>query len=147
MEALGLIDRDIWGVDPFFHTAAKLLNKPSAGGIKVDLVEHVDHFIVKADVPGFTKENVKVDYDSKRDTLTISVEQTTEREGEDVGVPGLMHFKERNEIKSSRVIPFKHGSVEPSQIEAKYEDGVLSVTLNKRVDTNRENGNLSIKIN
>lgn len=146
MEALGLIDRDIWGVDPFFHTAAKLLNKPSAGGIKVDLIEHTDHFDIKADMPGFTKENVNVDYDSRRDTLTISVQQTTES---DVAhdIPGLMHFKERSEIKSSRIIPFKHGSVDPGQIVAKYENGVLTVKLNKRVETDHEDENLSIKIN
>lgn len=145
MDSLGLIDRDIWGVDPFFHTAAKLLNKPSSGGITIDLVEQVDHFDVKANLPGFAKENVNVEYDSRRDTLTISVQQTSEREREDPNT-GITHFKERSEIKSSRVIPFKHGSVDPNSIDAKYENGVLAIKLSKRIDL-EDNKNLSIKIN
>lgn len=141
MDVLGFIERDIWGVDPFFNTTGRYSN-----GIKIDLIEHTDHFQLKADVPGVTTENIRVVYDLKRDTLYIHSDQTTE--SKKTCDQGIMHFNERNEVSSCRMIPFKHGIVDHSKIEAKHEDGVLQVTLKKYSidDSNKDNDLISVYI-
>ena len=138
MESIGLIDRDIWGVDPFYHTATKIFNKP----IKIDLEELPDRFYLRADVPGLDKGGVTVEYDSNRDTLTIIVVGDVITNN----APGLIHFKERDDVGSTRVIPFQRGVVDKDGIDAKCNNGVLTITLNKYIDNDVDSGKISIDV-
>jgi len=128
MDILNLIDKDIWGVDPFFHTANKIFNKPGGHDIKIDLIEHVDHFTIKANLPGVTVDCIRVNFDLVRHTLNISVVENMEKSEV---ASGDVHFRERSSFLTSRIIPFKQGSVDVTDIGAKYEDGVLELNVKK----------------
>lgn len=139
MDVLSLIDKDIWGIDPFFHTANKMLNKTGIHDIKIDLIEHADRFEVKANLPGVSPECIKTTFDLMRNTLTISVNRFEEKNTAGSGeVPPSVHFRERSSFSLSRVIPFKHGSVAGEKITAKHDNGVLELTLPKTNDDRKQ---------
>ncbi len=109
--------------DSFFTPAA-------SSGIKVDIKEEEDKYLLEAEIPGVKKEQIKVDYD--KNYLTISVEQQEEiNEEKD-------HYicRERRMGKTSRT--FQAKDIDPDGIEAAYEDGVLKVTLPKSKEIQRK---------
>ena len=99
-------------------------------GIKVDIKEEDNQYLLEAEIPGVKKDQIKVDYD--RNYLTISVEQQEEiNEEKD-------HYicRERRLGKASRTFHAK--DIDPDGIEAAYEDGVLKVTLPKTKEAQRK---------
>ena len=91
----------------------------------MDIVENNDSYVVKTDLPGITKEDLKINV---KDKLLIieaeSSEEKTEKEGEKV-------IKiERRSGKFCRSLRLGN-SVDESAIEAKISDGVLTLTLPK----------------
>lgn len=99
-------------------------------GIKVDIKEEDNQYLLEAEIPGVKKEQIKVDYD--KNYLTISVEQQEEiNEEKD-------HYicRERRLGKTSRTFHAK--DIDPDGIEAAYEDGVLKVTLPKTKEAQRK---------
>lgn len=99
-------------------------------GIKVDIKEEDNQYLLEAEIPGVKKDQIKVDYD--RNYLTISVEQQEEiNEEKD-------HYicRERRLGKTSRTFHAK--DIDPDGIEAAYEDGVLKVTLPKTKEAQRK---------
>ncbi len=99
-------------------------------GIKVDIREKDDEYLLEAEVPGVSKDQIKVDYDNQY--LTISVEQQEEvKEEKD-------HYicRERRLGKSSRTFHAK--DIDPDGIAAAYEDGILKVKLPKTKEFKRK---------
>ena len=93
--------------------------------IKTDISEKEDAYLVKAELPGVKKEDIKVKIEG--DTLSISAEvkqESEQKEGERV-----LH-SERYYGSISR--SFRLGSeIDQSASTAKYEDGILNLELKK----------------
>lgn len=93
--------------------------------IKTDISEKEDVYLVKAELPGVKKEDIKVKIEG--DTLSISAEvkqESEQKEGERV-----LH-SERYYGSISR--SFRLGSeIDQSASTAKYEDGILNLELKK----------------
>jgi HSP20 family protein len=91
---------------------------------QIDVQQRNDSVIVRADLPGVSKENVQVEVEG--DALIISGQRREEREegGDDQGYRLL----ERSYGSFYRSVPLPQG-VDPDQIEAAMRDGVLTVTL------------------
>ena len=94
----------------------------------VDLRETDDAFIVEADIPGMKKEDIHIDV--VEDVLTIRGErkEETERKEKD------FHRVERQYGSFVRSVEIP-GGFNPDQVNAKFEDGVLRVTLPKREES------------
>lgn len=90
---------------------------------RVDVEKEEDKYIVTADLPGMTKENVDVEVEEG--VLTISVHQ----EGETQESDKEKHFlhRERRMVNSSRRI--RLGDIDEESIHAGLENGVLRVEL------------------
>jgi HSP20 family protein len=90
----------------------------------VEMYEKGDKFVVKADLPGMKKE--ELDISVVGDTLTIKGERKAESEvkNEDYYRCELCYGK----FSRSIALP---GAVDAEKIEAKYENGVLEITLPK----------------
>ena len=97
----------------------------------VDVREDADHFYVDAELPGFRKEDVDITLENS--TLTISAERNEQKEEND-GKKGDWLLRERryNRFLRSFTLP---PTVDEKTVDAKLNDGVLSVTLNKREET------------
>ena len=91
----------------------------------VDLVDKGEKFILRAELPGFEKEDIEIL--TNKNTITFSAEKKSEKEenGQD-----YLH-RERTYSASKRTINFPE-EVNPSKIEATMKNGVLEVIALKK---------------
>lgn len=112
-----------FGLRPgFFENEAKL-------DMKIDVSEDDKNVIVRADMPGFKKEDIQIEVDGNR--VTISAESKNvkeEKKGETV------IYSERYEGKLFRSFTLA-SNVSQSGAEASYAEGVLSLKLPKAPGT------------
>jgi HSP20 family protein len=99
----------------------------------VDVWEDADHLHVEAELPGFTKDQVDVTLDNS--VLTITAERSEETtNGSEAQQKSDFLLRERrfNRFQRSFTLP---NTVDMSSVEAKLDNGVLHLTLNKRQET------------
>lgn len=113
-------------LEEFLSPAAEAAREGGAFSPRIDVVENERGYQVEADLPGVTKDNLKVSVDASRVTIEAEVRRETERkEGESV-----MHT-ERVVRKYARSFELPH-EVDDTQAVAKLDHGVLTLTLPKK---------------
>lgn len=99
----------------------------------VDVREDADHIYVEAELPGYKKEDVDITLENN--TLTIRAERKSERKegngGPDKGQM-LLHERRYSRFMRSFTLP---NTVDEQSVQAKLNEGLLTVTLNKREET------------
>jgi HSP20 family protein len=90
----------------------------------MDLVEADDHFVLKADLPGLSDDDVAIEVQDG--TLRISGERKDEHEQRERG----WYRVERSFGSFSRTLTLPDG-VDPDGIEAEFHDGVLELRIPK----------------
>lgn len=90
----------------------------------MDLVETGKHFVLRADLPGLSETDVKVELQDS--VLTVSGERRAEHEDRGEGY----HRIERATGFFSRALTLPDG-IDPDGIEAHFRDGVLEVRVPK----------------
>ena len=90
----------------------------------VDIEEDNDTIMVKVEIPGMKKEDIKVSVQSN--ILTITGERKHESETKNK----TFHRVERSYGKFSRMITLPT-DVDSDKVKANYKDGILSITLPK----------------
>ncbi len=101
----------------------------------VDVREDADHIFVEAELPGFKKDEVDINLENQ--TLTISAEHREHNEpkpGEKPGDKAEWLLRERRYTRYQRSFTLPP-TVDSQSVQAKLNDGVLTVTLNKREET------------
>lgn len=106
--------------DQTFDSFFSKMSHPSS-----DIVEKENCFEVKMDIPGMKKENIHVSYHNN--VLTVEASQRHELENKDES-SNFIH-RERTSRSFRRQFIINH--VQYDNIECKYEDGVLNITLPK----------------
>ncbi len=97
-------------------------------GMKTDIVENGNNYELKADLPGFAKEDINVDL--KDHVLTISASHKANKEEKDQK-SGRVLRQERSTANYQRSFRVDE-DVKPEDISAKYENGVLTLALPKK---------------
>lgn len=110
--------------DSFFGRTSLFREKELSFSPAIDVEETDNSFIVKAEVPGMKKEDIKVTIDE--DGITISGERKKEKEEKGK----TYHRIEMAYGKFKRYIPFPK-EVEPDKAKAKYKDGILEIEVPK----------------
>ena len=103
------------------------LQRPTFGNLwspQVEIFERGNSLVVRADLPGMSRENVDVELDE--DALIIRGERRSDIEDEDEG----FYRSERSYGSFYRAIPLPEG-IDASACNASFRDGVLEVTLPK----------------
>jgi HSP20 family protein len=101
---------------------------PAEPGIKMDVAEDDKAYHVKAEVPGVKKEDIHVSVEGNQVSITAEVKkEKEEKKGETV------LRSERYYGMQSRSFTLMH-DVDQDKAEAKYQDGVLDLTLPKKVN-------------
>jgi HSP20 family protein len=90
----------------------------------MDLVEADDHFVLKADLPGLSEDDVTIEVQDG--TLTVSGERKAENEKREKGWYRL----ERSFGRFSRSLTLPEG-VDADKIEASFDKGVLEIRIPK----------------
>jgi HSP20 family protein len=104
-------------------------NGPGGGRVRrwvpaMDLVETNDHLVLRADLPGMTKDDVELEV--KDGVLTVSGERKAEHEEKSEG----FYRVERAFGRFSRSLSVPDG-IDAEAISADFEDGVLEVRIPK----------------
>lgn len=90
----------------------------------LDLAEHEDHFFMRMDLPGLSKDDVEIKLQDGELTIVGERKQESEQKKD-----GYYHC-ERAHGKFERSLSLP-GHVDPSKVEATFKDGVLEVKLPK----------------
>ena len=94
--------------------------------IRVDVAETDQAYQIKADIPGVKKDDVKVSIDGN----VISIRAEVKEEKEEKMAGNVMRSERHyGEMYRSFTLP---QDVDEDKAEAKYQDGVLSLTLPKK---------------
>ncbi|KAG2048077.1 small heat shock protein [Suillus hirtellus] len=92
---------------------------------KMDLIEIDENKVMAVfDLPGMQPENVSIDVQQNRLTISGEMRAESDRTEKDYAV------RERTHGKFSRILQLPAG-IEPKEVDAKMENGVLKVTFPK----------------
>ena len=110
-----------------FPNSSKELGGPlfeSRAYPRVDIRETDKQFVLEAEIPGLTKDQVKVEV--KEDTLIIRGEKRDDKEK--TGKYNVREIKRSSFLRSFTIPP---ELVDKNTVQAKFQDGILEVTLDK----------------
>jgi HSP20 family protein len=100
--------------------------RSAAPAMRMDVSEAQDAYMVKAEMPGMKKEDIKVAIDGNQ--VTISAESKSESEQKE-GETLLRSERRYGRLYRSFSLP---QDIDDAKAQARYEDGVLQLTLPKR---------------
>ncbi len=106
---------------------------------KTDISDQGDSYLLEADLPGFDKKDIHLDVQG--DVLTINAERHSQHEDKDK--KGNYVRLERSYGQYSR--QFDVSGIDAHGIKAKYENGVLKLTMPKKQETLPESHTLEIE--
>jgi len=111
-------------IDRVFNDALPTEDSTVTGAYPVDIHEDENHVYVDAEMPGFKKDEIEVTLE--KGVLTIAAERTVNDEQK-----GKSHLNERRYTRVARRFSLPN-TVSEADVQARLEDGVLHLTLNKR---------------
>ena len=121
LDVFGNFDRMF---DSFFNdSAVRRTSQP-----RVDIQEKDGAYVLEAELPGFSEKDVEVKVDDN--LLTISSKSENEKTEEHQGY--ILKERRNRSFARSFVLP---KDVDRDSIEAHFNDGLLSLTLNKTPET------------
>ena len=96
------------------------------GSFRTDVIDTGDSYELEAELPGFKKEDIKIDVEN--DCLTISAERKVDEDKKDE----KNNFVKRERYYGSYSRSFDVSGINIDGIEASYTDGVLTLTMPKK---------------
>ena len=113
----------------FFVRPVDFGSQPEAPAIAIDVKEQEKNYLVHAEIPGVRKEDIHVAVDGA--IVSVTAER---REEKDVKQGERILRTERYFGKVSRSFQLAQ-EIDEAQVNAKYTDGVLELTLPKKTAT------------
>ncbi len=120
--------------DPFDDFFGRRPALPTFGSFKTDVRDEGDKYILEAELPGFEKNEIKLDV--LGDMLTLSAEHCTEtkegadKENKEEAKPPRYIRRERSCCSLKR--SFDLTGVDTDKISAEYKNGILYMELPKK---------------
>ena len=111
----------------FRNIDRKLYGRHAAHEMKTDVREHEDHYEVDVDLPGFKKDEIRLELENG--TLTVHAAKDLEKEQKDKA--GKLIRQERFSGAMQRSFYVGEALME-EDIGAKFENGVLSLNIPKK---------------
>ena len=99
-------------------------NTNLVSAFRTDVSDTGDAFKLEAELPGFSKDDIKIDIEN--DCLTISAERKFDDEDK------KKNFVKRERFYGSYSRSFDVTGIDTDAIEASYNDGVLTLTMPKK---------------
>ncbi len=120
--------------DPFREMEA--MERKTVSAFRTDVSDRGDAFVLECELPGFRKEDINIS--TEKETLTVSAERKLEDEEKKAG------FVKRERFYGSFTRSFDLTGINADGIEAKYTDGILTLTLPKKVEELPESHRIEI---
>jgi HSP20 family protein len=106
---------------------------------RTDIIDQGDKYVLKADMPGFRKEDIKISIQG--DQLNISAERNEDTSEQDNRGNYVRRERRYNALSRS----FGLDGIDSSKISASYENGVLTLELPKLKEALPEAKTIEIK--
>lgn len=100
--------------------------------IRVDVSETDKAYTIKADIPGVRKEDIDVSVDGRQVTISATTSEKSEK-SEKKGKSSLYAERCEGQVYRSFSLP---SEVDGKGAQARYENGVLDLTLPKKANGN-----------
>lgn len=113
-------------------------NMVNSSKMKTDVIENDDEFEVKAELPGFKKEDININYEN--DTLTIHAIHDLNKEQKDEDGKLIRSERTSSDVSRSFYLP----DADTGKIGAKYDGGILDIMVPKSAEKESKH---SISIN
>ena len=139
-ELIPFTTRHVNVYDPFRaldEMQRSFFNDNSTLGFRTDVIDTGDAYKLDAELPGFKKEDISIDVEN--DCLTISVERKVEDEDK------RPNYVKRERVYGSFSRSFDVSGINVEGIEAAYKDGILTLTMPKKVEQKPAKCKLEIK--
>lgn len=101
----------------------------------VNIKETADHYLVELAAPGMEKKDFKIELEGN--LLKIVSEKKEEQEFNDNGQSGFSH-KEFSYQSFQRIISLPKDVVDAEKINARYENGILSMQIPKKEEAKKK---------
>ena len=115
-----LLSNDYALMDDLFNQFFKVGEESRVSSLKADVIKTQNGFEVEVEIPGFKKEEINVSYE--KDLLTVWAERKLAEQSEE---NGYVRLERAVKVKRSFMIK----GIDEEKIPAKYENGVLLLTL------------------
>ena len=110
----------------FFLRPMRLEQAPDATRIRMDVKEDDKNYLVHADIPGVKKEDIQISVDGNQVAISAEVKrQKEEKQGEKAVRTERYYGKVYRAFTLAQDVDQEHA-------QARYENGVLELTLPKR---------------
>ena len=126
----------MYGMTPFGRNAFDLFNiwndldknydSMPVNACKTDIKDAGDKYVMESELPGFEKEDIKLDINGE--FLVISAEHTVESEEKDDKTKYIRRERRFGSYKRS----FDISDVDAEAISAEYKNGILTIELPKK---------------
>lgn len=116
---MSLIPRSFY-LDDMFDSFEPVVRK---NDFKCDIYEKDNVYHVEMDIPGFAKDEVKIECDNGY--LTITAEKSNESNDED------KNYIRRERVYGSIKRSFNFGDINEDEIKAEFNNGMLNITIPK----------------
>jgi HSP20 family protein len=125
----------MYGMTPFGRNAFDLFNLWNdidkndcmpVNACKTDIKDLGDKYVMESELPGFEKEDIKLDINGE--FLVISAEHTAEKEEKDENTKYIRRERRYGSYKRS----FDISDVDAETISAEYKNGILTIELPKK---------------
>lgn len=140
----------MYGLSPFTRNAFNIFNaldeldrdfssgSMSVNACRTDIKDEGDRYIMESELPGFEKEDIKIDISG--DYITISAERKAENSKESNG-----KYIRRERTYGSFKRSFGISDVNTDEISAEYKNGILTIELPKKKPEEPVSKSLEIK--
>lgn len=133
--------RDLFDMDSIFESyfngsmMPSMLN--SAGNqMKVDIKENENEYVIDAELPGVNKEDINIELKDERLTIAVQRNEVTEEEKD--------NYIRKERRMSSMARSFWVDNINREDIKAKFENGVLTISLPKAENTKTKSHKIDI---
>jgi HSP20 family protein len=96
----------------------------STNNLKCDIYEKDNAYYLETDIPGFKKEDIKIEAEDGYLTLSIAKEDSKEEESK--------NYLRRERYATSYKRQFYLGSIDEDNIKAEFKEGTLKIMVPKK---------------
>ena len=121
-------------IENLFRELDGLFNERSYQGFKADVLVIENGYQIVGEIPGVNKEDIKVNYEDG--ILTIEA---------DVKIDDQQQYLMRERRSRTLKRTFSLGDVDENSIKAKYENGLIIVSINFKEEVKKEKKSIIVE--
>ncbi|MEA4871773.1 MAG: Hsp20/alpha crystallin family protein [Synergistaceae bacterium] len=110
-------------LDDFFSSDWPMRRTLAYDTFKVDVQDSGNEYLIEAEMPGLSKEDIKLGLDDEKLTISVTKNESTEEKDKN-----YIH-RERRSVSMSRTVHL--ADADASGIKAKLNNGLLKITVPK----------------